>query len=182
MRLALFGFTLLVALAAASPAAAGCWATVGLAPPPANTTAGQVWSAELTVLQHGRNPLPDAANARPTVTIVNETTGERKTFAAKVTDASQGRYTAEVVFPASGVWSYRVFDGFTSDGGGPVPCARTHTFASVDIDGAAAGGGGGTSPPWGLVASVSALTALALAGAVVLGVRRRRVASRAAAA
>jgi hypothetical protein len=61
MRKALIGTVVLAALAFAAPASAGCWATAGLAPPSEGTAAGQVWTARITVLQHGRNPLPDAA-------------------------------------------------------------------------------------------------------------------------
>jgi YtkA-like protein len=142
MGKALFGGALLAALAFAAPAGAGCWATAGLAPPLQGTRAGEVWTAEITVLQHGRNPLPDASDATPTVTIVNTATGARRTFTAKATDPSAGRYEARVVFPSAGAWRYEVFDGFTSWDGRPAPCAKTHTFASVQI-----GGGGGASAP-----------------------------------
>jgi len=145
MRKALIGSALLVALTSAAPASAGCWATVGLAPPPAGTSAGDVWKARITVLQHGLNPLPNARDASPKVTIVNRASGEKQTFVAKASDPTAGRYLARVVFPSAGTWSYKVFDGFTSWNGDPAPCAKTHSFASVQIGGpgAAAGGGSG---------------------------------------
>src|ERR671914_112659 len=71
MRRLLLTTLVLAGLAYPEVAGAGCWATVTLAPPPAGTAAGDVWTARLTVLQHGRNPLPDAADARPTLTISN---------------------------------------------------------------------------------------------------------------
>ena len=82
MRKALFVGVLLAGLVYAAPAAAGCWATVQLAPPPAGTKASKTWTAQITVLQHGRNPLPDASDARPNVTITNAA-GDKKRFTAK---------------------------------------------------------------------------------------------------
>jgi len=156
MRKALIGGALLVALTFAGPASAGCWATVGLAPPPGGTAAGDVWKAKITVLQHGLNPLPDARDASPRVTIVNSASGKTQTFVAKASDPAAGRYLARVVFPSAGSWSYEVFDGFTSANGEPAPCARTHSFASVEIGvpGAETGGGSGGAS----AANVSAST------------------------
>jgi hypothetical protein len=185
MRTALIAVVLVAALATAAPASAGCWATVGLAPPPAGTGAGQIWTAELTLLQHGRNPLPDAADAKPTVTIVNRASGERRTFTATASDPAAGRYQAQVVFPSSGTWSYAVHDGFTSWNGEPAPCAQTHTFAAVQIGGPSAGArpssGEGSAadasafPLWPLVGGLGAL----LVAAIALGGFLRRHGSRA---
>jgi YtkA-like len=134
-------------LVPAGVASAGCWATVGLAPLPDGTIAGQTWTASVTVLQHGRNPLPDAADARPTVTITNAARGERRTFMAYPT-GQPGVYEAAVVFPSAGSWRYEVFDDFTSWNGEPAPCAQTHTFAAVQIGGGSSvsgSSGGGSS-------------------------------------
>lgn len=150
MRKALFVGVLLAALAYAAPAAAGCWATVQLAPPPAGTTAGKAWTAEITVLQHGRNPLPDAGDAKPSVTITNAA-GDSKTFTAKPVDASRGTYSAEVVFPSGGTWNYAVFDGFTTWDGQPAGCERTHELGAVKIGPGSRGistAGGGGLPVW----------------------------------
>ena len=121
----------------------GAWPPSASLPPPAGIAAGTTWTAELTVLQHGQNALPNASTARPELTIVNTGTGERKTFVARPTGDPEV-FAAQVVFPAGGNWRYEVFDGFTSDGTQPVPCARTHTFAAVTIGGPA---GGSTPPP-----------------------------------
>jgi hypothetical protein len=141
----------------------------------------------------GQNPLPDAGDATPRVTIVNRATGERRTFAARPTDPSAGTYAARVVFPSDGTWSYRVFDGFTSWNGEPAPCAQTHTFKDVEIGGPGSGGGGGSaadvagSPPpdeaatsaaaefplWPVVGAFGGLL-LALVGAGAYLVRRAR--------
>jgi hypothetical protein len=173
MRKAFFAVACAVAvLTFAAPASAGCWATVGLAPPPAGTAAGAAWAAEITVLQHHRNPLPDAGTAVPRITIVNGSTGAKKTFPAKATDPDEGVYEASVVFPTPGTWRYEVFDGFTTWEGRPAPCARTHTFAAVKIGGASAasGSGGGGFPVWPLAGGLGTLLVAGLA--LVYFVRR----------
>ena len=168
MRKALFGGILAAALIGSSPAQAGCWATVSLSPPPVGTTAGQTWNAELTVLQHGQTPL---AGASPRVTVVNVESGARRSFAANPASGRSGRYDAEVVFPTGGSWRYEVFDGFTHQGDEAVPCARTHTFATVEIAGPSAGASSRWLPVWPLLAVPAAL--LTLAAAVALAVRRK---------
>lgn len=132
------------ALYQAGVASAGCMATVGLAAPPQGIAPGTTWSAEITVLQHGVRPLPNAKTAQPTLTIVNTETGRQQTFVAQRTN-DPAVYVADVVFPAAGTWRYEVFDDFTSWGGEPAPCAQTHTFAAVDVGGPA--GGGSQTPP-----------------------------------
>ena len=187
---------LIVALAAgalvqAGTASAGCWATVGLAPPPDGIAPGDTWTARLTVLQHGRTPLPDAKTARPTLTIVNDTTGAQRTFVAQPTK-DPTVFSTQVVFPSTGSWRYEVFDGFTTWQGEPAPCAQTHTFSAVTVGGAPAGGGeppapapapadpivasaessGDGFPVWPVVGSaLAALAAFALGAGLV---RRRR--------
>jgi hypothetical protein len=180
------------ALVQAGTASAGCWATVGLAPPPDGIAPGDTWTARLTVLQHGRTPLPDAKTARPTLTIRSES-GAARTFVARPTK-DLTVFQAAVVFPAAGSWTYEAFDGFTTWQGEPAPCAQTHTFSAVTIGGAPAGGGeppasdpapapvptpvastatsGEGFPVWPVVASaLAALAAFALGAGVV---RRRR--------
>jgi hypothetical protein len=172
------------ALAQAGTAAAGCWATAGLAPPPDGIAPGTTWNARVTVLQHGVTPLPNADVARPTVTIVNEETKARNTFVARRTD-DPTVFVARVVFPTAGSYRYEVYDDFSSWEGEPAPCAQTHTFASVSIGGggangqpptvspvAAADSTGSGFPVWPVVAVVlAALAAVALSLTVL---RRRR--------
>jgi hypothetical protein len=181
MRTVLTGGLLLAALAFAAPASAGCWATVELRSPPAGTSAGEVWLARITVLQHGRNPLPDAADARPKLTIVSRASGERRTFTAKTKDATTGLYETRVVFPAAGAWRYEVFDGFTSWYGEHAPCARTHSFPAVQVARPSAGagdafGGSAAGPSafrlWPLVVGLGAGTLLAAAAGLVYFLRR----------
>lgn len=152
----------LVALAAPSSALAGGWATAGLSPPDGGVGAGDTWNAKVTVLQHGETPL---SGISPTVTIRNKTTGEAKTFAAKP-NGEAGVYTAKVVFPSEGSWTYEVYDGFSQYGG-----AKTHTFGAVDI-----GAGGGNSLPF---IAIIGFGGLALAAVVLLYWLSRRVRVRA---
>lgn len=186
------------ALYQAGVASAGCMATVGLAPPPQGIAPGTTWSAEITVLQHGVQPLPNARTARPTLTIVNAESGARQAFVAERTK-DPAVYVAQVVFPATGSWRYEVFDDFTSWGGEAAPCARTHSFAAVDVGGPAGGASAtppsagdpapvptpstadsipasavadGSFPVWALVAGV--LATLAAVVVSLLVVRRRR--------
>jgi LPXTG-motif cell wall-anchored protein len=185
MKRILITAVLVGALVEAGLASAGCWSTVGLAPPPAGIAPGTTWTAELTVLQHGVNALPNAGTARPTVTIINTDTGARKTFTGHGTKDPEV-FVADVVFPTAGTWRYEVYDDFTSDGVQPVPCAQTHSFAAVTVGGPAGGGTPPGPPPaepvatsastgdgfpvWPVVAG--AFAALALAAGLVL-LRRR---------
>ena len=163
------------ALVQAAVASAGCWATAGLVPPPEGTAPGDTWAARVMILQHGRTPLPDAADARPSVTITNAATGEERTFTA-FPSSDPTVYEAAVVFPSAGSWRYEVFDGFTTWNGEPAPCAQTHRFAAVEIGSAGPRAGGSEreegAPFWPILGgSVAALAALAAGGA---GWNRRR--------
>ena len=150
----------LIVLAAPSSALAGGWATAGLAPPEGSVGAGDTWNAKVTILQHGETPL---AGVNPTVTIRNKATGEAKTFDAKATD-EVGVYTAKVVFPSTGSWTYEVYDGFSQYGQ-----AKTHTFGAVSI-----GTGGSGGLPFFAIIGISLLAVAAIALLYLLA-RRMRV-------
>jgi hypothetical protein len=152
---------LLVAAVAVPAATAGGWATVGLSSlPPSGLKSGQDWPVDITVLQHGRTPL---AGAKPTVTVRNVETGAiGGTFVAKPTGKT-GVYRTVVRFPASGTWTYEVYDGFTQYGG-----AKTHTFEAVRI------GADDSSSGFPIVPAGGALLGFALIGAVLF-VRRSRL-------
>jgi hypothetical protein len=137
MRSAVLITVVLAALALAGSASAGCFATAGVAPPPATVGPGDTWKAQITVKQHGVRPIPDAT---PTLTITGDD-GARKTFAAKPT-GTVGVYAASVVFPTAGSWSYEVNDGFVNKKEG-WDCSTDHTFAAVTIG---AGGSSGPAP------------------------------------
>ena len=143
---------LAVAVVAAPAASAGGWATVGLSSLPTGTPAGDKWSVDLTVLQHGRTPLQGIA---PVITIVN-TGGDQHRFVGKPT-AKPGVYHADVVFPSVGTWSYEVWDDFS----------QTHTFKPVEI------GAPGDSFPY-LPVGLAAALALAIVGGPIVYLRRRR--------
>jgi len=149
---------LLLGLAVAGlllPAAAlgGGFATVQLSSLPAGTVAGGTWTPTLTILQHGVTPLD---GLQPAVRITDGG-GKTSTFAAKPAGAP-GTYVAEVAFPAAGTWRYEIWDGFS----------QTHTYSPVTI-----GGGGDASFPTAPVGGV-VLAGLALAGALMVVLRRRR--------
>ena len=188
MRTAVLLSVVVTALALAGSASAGCFATAGLTPPPATVGPGDTWNATITVKQHGVRPIPDA---KPTVTIVGED-GASKRFAAKPTD-TVGVYTAAVVFPTAGRWSYQVNDGFVSNEAGQKwDCSTNHTFAAVTIGGSSSGpapgdpssgaapaepalapAGDGT-PSLLIVLLVAAAVSLATAAGVVLARRSGR--------
>lgn len=97
---------LVVALASVGAAAGGGWATVGFAPLPDGTAAGEVWKPEITVLQHGRTPL---GGLNPVVTITSDR--DIQTFTARET-SEVGVYEADVVFPTNGDWRIVIDSGF----------------------------------------------------------------------
>jgi hypothetical protein len=106
MRYVIVLSTLAVALAGAGAAAGGGWATVGFAPLPDGTAAGETWSPEITVLQHGQTPL---GGLTPVVTISSDS--DTRTFTALET-SEVGVYEADVVFPTSGEWRIVIDSGF----------------------------------------------------------------------
>ena len=102
----------------APPAQAGCWATVKLSSMPT----ARVWNVRITPLQHGVTMLP---NAKPRIEIRNGT-GAWRVFRATAT-SKPGVFRARVVFPRSGSWTFRVWDGFEPH------CARYHTYRAVRL-------------------------------------------------
>jgi hypothetical protein len=99
-------------------ASAGGWATVGLSPTPKGMAAGEPWTVRLTVLQHGRTPLQ---GVHPQV-IIQRGASKALRFQARPTK-QPGVYSARVVFPTAGRWSYRVDDDFS----------QVHRFSPVLI-------------------------------------------------
>ena len=123
-----------VALACASTALAGGWATVKLSSSPKGLSAGDPWVVDVTVLQHGLASQP-LSGLKPTVTIrriapfrsTSSVVKSSLTIKARPT-GRPGVYRARIVFPSAGTWRYEVYDAFTAYGG-----ARTHKFAAVKI-------------------------------------------------
>jgi hypothetical protein len=102
------------ALVAPSAATAGGMGAFALSGPGKNLKAGDAWLAQLRVVACMGNPM----DAVPTVAITNGT-GQRLTFQGEKV-AGKGRYSARVVFPSAGQWSYAVLvSGYTMDRQGP---------------------------------------------------------------
>ena len=144
---------LAVALVAVPAASAGGWATVGLGSLPGGTPAGEPWSVDLTVLQHGRTPLEGIA---PVLTIRDDG-GDTRSFTATPT-GKPGVYHVNVVFPSEGTWSYEIWDDFS----------RTHTFSPIEIAAPPAG----SFPYAWLGLGLGLALALGLAATTVLYLRR----------
>lgn len=99
---------LLTALAY-TPAWAGGWAVVTLEELPAQVTAGQPFTVQFSVRQHGQSLLPGLS---PTVTAERADTGER--VKAPATETGQpGFYQASITLPASGQWHWEI-DAFAA--------------------------------------------------------------------
>src|SRR5919108_6638876 len=160
MRKTLMAMAASAALAMPGAAAAGGWATAGLAPPGDGIQAGDTWNARVTILQHGRTPL---SGVEPTVTIRNDA-GKTVTFSALPTGEA-GVYEAKVKFPSGGAWSYEVYDGFEQYGG-----AQRHTFGPVTIEPRS---GNGISF-WPILLFGLALAAVLVVGAVAWVTRSRQ--------
>ena len=147
---------LVVALASVGAAAGGGWATVGFAPLPDGTAAGEAWRPKITVLQHGQRPL---GNLTPVVTI----TGDSDTLTFTASETSEvGVYEAEVLFPTNGDWRVVIDSGF---GGSNV------TYGPVTIG----PGPAGEPTAFPLAPILAVLGALALIAAAFGVVRQRRL-------
>jgi hypothetical protein len=90
------------ALAAPSSAFAGGMGVWALSGPERGMKAGDVWLAQVRVV--GCQGIP--MDAVPTVAITSES-GQRLTFRGRTTGVP-GKYTARVVFPSAGKWSYQI--------------------------------------------------------------------------
>jgi hypothetical protein len=152
MRRLLLGLALAGLLLPAA-ATAGGFATVQLSSLPAGTEAGGTWTPTMTILQHGVTPLD---GLQPAVRITDEA-GRIQSFAARPA-GDQGTYVADVRFPTAGTWRYEIWDGFS----------QTHTYSPVTI------GDGGDSAIPTIPLAGAALAAVALAGALLVVLRRRR--------
>ncbi len=168
------GVVLATALACASAATAGGWATVSMSSHPSTAEAGKPWTVDLTVLQHGLTPL---AGVRPFFRIKDVKADEVHVFSAEPTSRA-GVYRATVVFPSAGRWPYEIDDGFS----------QVHTYAPVTIGSEAApvadektahaaapapASEGGSLPPLAILAAVG-LAVLVGAGAGAALAHRQR--------
>jgi molecular chaperone GrpE len=147
---------LLALLAFLAAPAGGRAATVSVSPPPPSSAAvGTVWTVTVTVARNAGEP----AQA-PTITVVNGTTGARKSVAA-ISTGTLDAYRASVRFDSRGTWSYEIAYGATS----------TRFPDAISIGGKTRSGG---SSGWKLLAVAAAAVALAALAALALLLRRRR--------
>jgi hypothetical protein len=118
-RIGLMAFVLVAALACPAAALGGGYATVGLQSLPAGIEPGEPWTAEFTVLAHGRTPFVDG---KPFVIVGRAGGGGVESFPARLVN-QQGLYRARVVFPDRGRFEYVIDDGYS----------QRHTFPPVMV-------------------------------------------------
>jgi hypothetical protein len=90
-------------LLAAAPAQAGAWEETLLDPPPARVEAGVTYTFGYWVLQHGSYPY-QGGDLGPTALRATDEDGTVVDFAG-TPGATDGHYSAEVVFPHDGCWT-----------------------------------------------------------------------------
>jgi hypothetical protein len=140
------------ALAAPSAASAGGMAAWALSGPPAGMLAGEAWNAQIRVVGCQGIPL----GVTPSVVIVDNASGRLVRIRARSAGAA-GEYTARVVFPTAGNWSYRI----------DVPGLQNQTFGPYRIAAPA-------SKPDRLLAALPPLGAALLVLGMGALLRRRR--------
>ncbi|HEY2938974.1 MAG TPA: hypothetical protein VGJ27_04110 [Gaiellaceae bacterium] len=161
---------LAIALIAAAALSAGAFAKEGgveLSSVPFGTKPGDPWTGSLTLI--GSPEL--VADARPTITTKNLSTGKTQVFTPKRdTSGKPNIFHFSVVFPAPGRYSYTVRDGVTD---------REYTYPVVLIAPTAASipntGGDSNSrsfPLWPIIGGAGGAGLLALAAVAALRGRR----------
>jgi hypothetical protein len=148
--------TALCGLVLTADAGAGGFATVQLSSTPTGMSAGETWSLDLTVLQHGRTPLDEL---EPVLTISDGT--HESQFPATPTGGA-GVYHVDVVFPTAGSWTWKIWDDFS----------QYHMYGPVEIGPPAGSSGGEGLPAW--LVALAAGVALAVGAAVLAASWRRR--------
>lgn len=134
MRRALFLTTAIVTLALPAAAWGGGFSTIGLQELPGSLRAGQTWTAEFTVLGHGRTP---QSRLQPFVTISRPDGSGRIAFRAVESSGEAGEYRSRVRFPADGRWAVAISEW--RDAGGRA--SPGHTFGTIDVGRAGTAGG-----------------------------------------
>ena len=94
------------AVVGASSALAGGWAVITVEDMPEYVRAGEPFTIQYTVRQHGQH-LIDGLTGR-----IEATAGERHVTAMADRGTSKGRYTATLTLPAPGQWSVTIDGGF----------------------------------------------------------------------
>ena len=87
------------------PAIAAAKSGVVLDSTPQGYEVGEPWVVSITVIRHDAR-VDLRPTATPLIRIDKQSTGETHTFAFR--RERYGAFTARVVFPAAGVWAYRV--------------------------------------------------------------------------
>ncbi len=100
--LVMAGTVLVTGLLAAAPAKAGAWEETLLDPPPSRVEAGVTYTFGYWILQHGSYPFH--GDLGPTALRATDEKGTVVDFPGMAA-ATDGHYSAEVVFPHDGVWT-----------------------------------------------------------------------------
>lgn len=111
MRKMFFLAAVVVLLALVPVALAGGWATITIDEMPGQLRAGEPWSIDFTVLQHGQTPVHDLGPnipVEPTFVATNAATGEEVVAVARP-DKEVGRFTLEVTLPSEGEWAWTIY-------------------------------------------------------------------------
>ena len=151
-RRLIIGFACLVPVGAVAPPAGAKGRVELRSPPPAGLRAGAPWHAHLFVHATAREL---AAANPPEITIHSDEDGWT-TFRPARVRGHPGAYTAAVVFPAGGAWTYHVHDPIA--GGG-------YDFDPVMVAAQAESGGG---------LAVPLLVGVLLIAAAAIVIRLRR--------
>jgi len=160
MRRLMIGFACALAVTAVAPQVAAAKGRVELrSGPPAGLRSGDTWKASLFVHATAREL---AAADPPEILIHSDADGWTTIRATRVT-GEPGAYTAAVVFPAGGTWTYHIRDPIA--GGG-------YDFDPVFVATARESGG---LAVW---LACFALVVAAFAAAVIVVHRRRRLPGR----
>jgi hypothetical protein len=102
-------FALMLALVPA--VLAGGWAVITLDEPPGDIRAGEPWTLDFTVLQHGQTPVHDLGDGvpiEPLLVAENPVDGRRLEIMA-TPGKEVGHFTVEVTFPTEGEWAWTIF-------------------------------------------------------------------------
>ncbi len=157
----------IVLIGGGTAALAGGWATTTLDPMSVDPIAGQETPIAYTVRQHGVRPV----TVDDTGIEVVSSDGRTTFFPGRPTGA-EGRYVADVTFPAAGTWRWRAVQGWFGPQELGTVTIRTAAGGAVPVsDDVGEAGSGGTA--WALLGAALA-SALAFAALGGVGWRRRR--------
>jgi hypothetical protein len=166
-RLALAAFSAsILTLMLAATASAGGWANAVMDTPPDDPAgANEPVTLGFTLLQHGETPV-DWGVAQ--IVLTNDETGE-EIVANATPDGATGHWTAEVVLPADGSWSYQVRHDLE------ISLMRAQPIIVGDAQSASTGGAAlGLSPALLAAGGFLAVLGMAVLVGVLLVVRNGR--------